>query len=69
MHWWSFLFWNAAGGICWATAVGLVAYYGGKAAADAIARYGVYAAGGIAGLLVVAWVVIHFGKRRLEKRL
>jgi membrane protein DedA with SNARE-associated domain len=69
MHWWRFLFWNAAGGICWAVAVGLVAFYGGKAAADAIARYGVYAAAGIAGLLVVAWLVVHFGKRRLEKRL
>jgi len=23
MHWWRFLFWNAAGGIAWATAVGL----------------------------------------------
>ena len=38
MHWWRFLFWNAAGGICWATAVGLVAYYAGRAAADAIQR-------------------------------
>ena len=33
MPWWRFLFWNAAGGIVWATAVGLVAYYGGQAAA------------------------------------
>ena len=40
MPWWRFLFWNATGGIVWATAVALVAYYGGKAAADAIARYG-----------------------------
>ena len=47
MPWWRFLFWNAAGGIVWATAVGLVAYYGGKAAADAIERYGLFAAGGI----------------------
>src|SRR6266480_3834274 len=26
MHWRSFVFWNAAGGICWAVAVGLLAY-------------------------------------------
>jgi membrane protein DedA with SNARE-associated domain len=69
MHWWSFLFWNAAGGICWATAVGLLSYYGGKTAADAIARYGVYAAAGIVALLVIGWLVFYFGKRRLEKRL
>lgn len=69
MEWWKFLFWNAAGGICWATAVGLVAYYSGHAAADAIQRYGIYAAGGIAVLLVVGWFVTHAGKKWLEKRL
>src|SRR5882757_6600269 len=44
MPWWRFLFWNAAGGIAWAAAVGLAAYYGGQAAADVITRYGLYAA-------------------------
>src|SRR5438132_283980 len=39
MHWWTFFLWNAAGGICWAALVGLVAYYVGHAAADAIGRY------------------------------
>jgi undecaprenyl-diphosphatase len=65
MTWWRFLFWNAAGGIVWALAVGLIAYYAGKAAADAIARYGVYAAiaGGI--LVVVAIVVLHVWRRRV----
>src|SRR5438093_933634 len=52
MQWWRFLFWNAAGGIVWAFGVSLIAFYSGKAAADAIARYGVY--GGIAiGALIV----------------
>ena len=69
MEWWKFLFWNAAGGIIWATAVGLVAYYSGHAAADAIQRYGIWAAGGIAVLLVVGWFVTHTGKKWLEKRL
>ena len=69
MHWWKFLFWNAAGGIVWATVVGLVSYYGGQAAADAITRYGIFAALGIGALLVVAWVALHFGKRRLQDRL
>src|SRR6266567_2756472 len=48
MGWWRFLFWNATGGIAWATAVGLIAYYSGRAAADAIQRYGLYAAAAVA---------------------
>jgi membrane protein DedA with SNARE-associated domain len=69
MPWWKFLFWNAAGGICWATAVGLVAYYAGHAAADAIQRYGIYAAGGIVVALLLVFVATHYGKKRLEDRL
>lgn len=65
MDWWRFLVWNAAGGIVWAFGVGLLAYYAGKAAADALARYGVYAA--IAGglLFVVAIAVVHLWRRRV----
>jgi membrane protein DedA with SNARE-associated domain len=69
MEWWRFLFWNAAGGICWAVAVGLVAFYAGKAAADAIQRYGLYAAIVIVGGAILVWLGFHFGKRRLEERL
>jgi membrane protein DedA with SNARE-associated domain len=69
MPWWRFLFWNAAGGICWATAVGLVAYYSGHAAADAIQRYGIYAAGGIAVAVLIGWFATHSGKKWLERRL
>ncbi|HEY2371223.1 MAG TPA: DedA family protein [Gaiellaceae bacterium] len=69
MHWWKFLFWNAAGGIAWATLVSLVAYYGGKAAADAIARYGIYAGIGIAVLTVGGWLAVHLVKKRIESRL
>jgi membrane protein DedA with SNARE-associated domain len=65
MQWWRFLFWNALGGIVWAIAVGLLAYYAGKAAADALARYGVYAAivGGI--LLVLGIGALHVWRRRV----
>jgi membrane protein DedA with SNARE-associated domain len=69
MPWWRFLFWNAAGGIAWAVLVGLVAFYGGKAAADAIQRYGLFAAGGVAVLAALLWLGIHLGRRRLESRL
>jgi membrane protein DedA with SNARE-associated domain len=65
MEWWRFLFWNAAGGVVWAISVGLLAYYAGKAAADALARYGVYAAivGGI--LVVVIIAALHIWRRRV----
>lgn len=69
MEWWRFLFWNAAGGIIWATAVGLVAFYSGKAAADAIQRYGLFAAVGLVVILVAGWLATHYAKRWLEKRL
>ena len=69
MPWRKFLFWNAAGGICWATLVGLVSYYAGGAAADAIQRYGIYAAAVVAGAVLVFFLITHFGKKWLENRL
>jgi membrane protein DedA with SNARE-associated domain len=69
MPWWRFLFWNAAGGIAWATVVGLVSYYLGAAAADAIQRYGIYAAVGIVVAVLIGFFFTHAGKKWLEKRL
>jgi len=69
MEWWRFLFWNAAGGICWATAVGLVSYYSGQAAADAIRRYGLFAAAGVVAIVVITFLFTHYAKKRLEERL
>jgi membrane protein DedA with SNARE-associated domain len=65
MPWWRFLFWNAAGGIIWATAFGIVAYYSGRAAADAINQYGLYA--GIALIVVIAIgiVGVHVWRKRM----
>jgi membrane protein DedA with SNARE-associated domain len=69
MEWWRFLFWNASGGIAWATAVGLIAYFGGQAAADALKRYGLLGALAVGVLVVGGWVAVHFAKKRLEERL
>jgi membrane protein DedA with SNARE-associated domain len=66
MNWWKFLFWNAAGGIAWATGVGLIAYYAGGAAADAIQRYGIFAAIGVVIVLVGAWLFVRKAERRFE---
>ncbi len=64
MPWWRFFFWNATGGIAWATLVSLVAYYAGQAAADAINHYGLYGAAGVVGAGLIAFVVIHRVKQR-----
>jgi membrane protein DedA with SNARE-associated domain len=64
MPWWRFLVWNAAGGVVWATGVGLIAYYGGKAAADAIARYGIYGGIGVTVAIVLALGGLHLWRRR-----
>src|SRR5215475_8591324 len=64
MHWWSFLGWNAAGGIVWATVIGVLAYYLGEAVAKVIGPFGLAAAGGV--ILIAA--VGFFIARRLERR-
>ncbi len=65
MPWLKFLAWNAAGGICWAALVGLVAYYLGQAAADAISRYGLIGGLVLVVLAALALVGFHFWKKRL----
>src|SRR5262245_16489740 len=65
MPWWRFLFWNAAGGIIWATAFGVVAYYSGRAAADAINHYGLYAGIGLVILIAIAVAGVHFWRKRM----
>jgi membrane protein DedA with SNARE-associated domain len=69
MHWWKFFFFNAAGGICWATLVGLLSYYVGKTAAEALGKYGLFAGAGVVALIALVALVSHFARRRLEERL
>ena len=69
MSWWRFLFWNAAGGIAWATAVGLLSYYGGQAAASAFQSYGLYGGAGIVFAVIVGWFGVRYLHRRAESRL
>jgi membrane protein DedA with SNARE-associated domain len=63
MSWPRFLFWNAFGGIVWAAAIGLLAYFGGKALADSVSRYGLYAVAALA----LAAVLIIAGPRLLAR--
>jgi membrane protein DedA with SNARE-associated domain len=69
MDWWRFLFWNAAGGIAWATAVGLISYYAGQAAANAIQSYGLYAGAAVVLAIIVGFVGVRYARRRVEQRL
>ena len=66
MPWWRFFVWNALGGIAWAVTVGLVAFYAGRAAADAIGHYGLIGGGIIAALVVLLLVGLHFWRKRME---
>jgi membrane protein DedA with SNARE-associated domain len=65
MRWWTFFGWNAAGGICWAVLVGLVAYYAGQAAADAISHYGLIGGAAVVVLALLGLLAFHLWRRRL----
>ena len=62
MRWRSFVFWNALGGICWATAIGLLAYFLGHAAGNAIETFGIY--GLVAVLIAVGGALIAHRRHR-----
>jgi membrane protein DedA with SNARE-associated domain len=66
MHWRSFVLWNALGGICWAVIVGLVAYFLGHAAGNAIQTFGLF--GLVAAVLaLLGFVVVHRRHRTREQ--
>ena len=64
MRWPTFVFWNALGGICWATGVGLGAFYAGHAFEQVITKIGVFGAGAI----VLAIVAFFYWRHRRHKR-
>ena len=65
-----FFVYNALGALTWATTFGLVGFYAGKAAADAITKYGVYAAVALAALIVafIVWRVVRDRRRKAAAR-
>ena len=67
MRWRSFFLWNALGGICWASGIGLLAYFLGHSAGKAIEAFGIY--GLIAVLLaIVSIFILHRRHRRHHPR-
>jgi membrane-associated protein len=66
MSWPTFLFWNALGGIAWATSIALLAYFVGHSAEKIIHVAGL---GGAAAVVVGAfalWLVLFVRRRRAE---
>ena len=56
MRWRSFLAWNALGGIGWACAIGLIAYFLGSSAGSAIEAFGLYGLAAVAVAIATAFV-------------
>ncbi len=69
MNWWTFLFWNASGGIVWAAGYGLLAYYLGAAGKQALEHYGLLGGLVVIGLIVIVLVAAALYRRQLEKRI
>jgi membrane protein DedA with SNARE-associated domain len=65
MHWRVFALWNALGGICWATAIGLIAYFLGHSAGSAIEAFGLY---GLAAVLVAIGSALYMHRRHRRHR-
>jgi membrane protein DedA with SNARE-associated domain len=57
----TFILWNAAGGIGWATSVGLAAYFGGKAVENIVSTVGLY---GAIAVVVVGLGLLYAHRRR-----
>jgi membrane-associated protein len=66
MHWRSFFFWNALGGVCWATAIGLLAYFLGDAAGSAISTFGIFGLVAVLVAIVGGFVAHRRHRRRTE---
>jgi membrane-associated protein len=66
MAWPRFLFWNALGGICWATSIGLGVYFVGHAFEEVIGVGGIVAAGVVTGGLLALFVWRRVRARRVR---
>ncbi len=68
MSWPTFTFYNALGGIAWATSIGLAAYYAGHTAEVVARTIGVTGAGGVVLAGLVLYAVARLRRRRAEER-
>ena len=66
MSWPTFLFWNALGGIAWATSIGLLAYFVGHSAEKFIHLAGIGGAVVVVLAGVALWFALRLRRRRAE---
>lgn len=66
MHWPIFTFYNAAGGIVWAAAFGLIAYYGGEHAESVIHTVGIAGVSAVVVFGIAFFVVLRVRRKRAE---
>jgi membrane protein DedA with SNARE-associated domain len=64
MRWRSFLVWNALGGICWATVMGLLAYFLGHAAGNLIKTFGIFGLVAVVAALLAGYLAHRRHSRR-----
>jgi membrane-associated protein len=64
MRWGTFVVWNAAGGIAWATSMGLLGYFGAAAAASVLEDLGTYGPIIVVPAIILAFVLYHRQQRR-----
>jgi membrane protein DedA with SNARE-associated domain len=67
MPWRSFAFWNASGGVSWALAIGLLGYFLGHSAGNAIQAFGLF---GLAAVLIAVGggLFLHRRHRREQRQ-
>jgi membrane-associated protein len=69
MRWPTFVFWNALGGIAWATSIGLLSYFVGHSAERFIRLGGLAGAAAVIVGGVAVWLVLWLRRRRAEARI
>jgi membrane protein DedA with SNARE-associated domain len=65
MRWRSFFLWNALGGVTWACAIGLVAYFLGHSASNVVEAFSFYGLGALV-LTLIGGFLAHRHYRRVH---
>jgi membrane protein DedA with SNARE-associated domain len=68
MSWPTFLFWNALGGICWATSIALLAFFVGRGAERVIHVAGLGGAAAVVVGAIVALAIVRWRRRAVPAR-